>query len=499
MITFILVVGAITTVLSVLLVKLGFAQWLIIGLAALLTTFGITPATVAIGEALARQDASTYNEYYNGYELAATSETTTCTRDGACVHEYDCDPYTVTVPKTETYTDSDGETHTRTKYVQETRYHDCPYSTQETSYYVNTTLGQYTIASSLLTGRKWRSTDFTHDFTRESAPAFWTAAKKRVDANKPGPVTQVNTYKNYILASQTNLFKRYSGSIERLTKQGLLPAPSAGVVDFYNAPKAYFVGTMPRGLNQAALTKDVAYLNGAVGTALRGDVHIVFVNAAQAPEPTTYLNSLMAYWQSPTFGRNDISKNSIVITVGVGTASQLPAAAPQPAITANPVATPTPGTTSTPITTKPLDPSTPVALWVRSATGMPVGNEAMFVDLRNTLQGQPINTTFIGRPSMDVHTHALVRSDGLTEGVLFGAHKFQRVSMSADGKTDKGLGYKYLATAVPVPTGAYIFMGVIIGLLGAGLMLLALYLSAMMAGSYNFGYTSNRYRSRFHD
>ena len=489
MLTFLLIAAAVSAAAAVTLTLLGFTRWIIVGLAAVLITFGVTPATVAIGENVARAAASTYNEYYNGYELAATDSVTTCYRDGSCSNTYQCDEYTTYT--TEYDHDSKGNI-TGSHQVAHYHYHDCPQSTQETSYYVNTTLGQYTIAAHQMTGRRWRSD--ADEYFHQTTPSFWLAAQKRIKANKPGPVTQVNTYQNFILASQTSLFKRYSSQISGLTKKGLLPAPSMGVVNFYDASKAYFVGKIPAGVNEASLIKDVAYLNGATGAKLQGDVHIVFVNASQVGDPTDYLNSLMAYWQSPAFGHNDISKNSIVIAVGVGTASQLPATqAAQPSATPTPAATATASAAITPA----LKPTQPVALWVRAATGMPVGNEAMLVDLRNTLEGQPINSNFIGRPEMDVKTQAIVHTTGLTENVIFGPDKFARVSMNADGKI-KGasdLGYKYLQASIPIAPSAYVVMAIIIAIIGAGLLLLSAYLSAMMSASSNSNYTSRRYTS----
>src|SRR3989339_665794 len=67
-------------------------------------------------------------------------EITDCYRDGPCRWEYDCDPYLVSYP-----CNCDDKGNCSTCY--RTEYHDCPYVTQENSYYIKTTIGTYTIDS----------------------------------------------------------------------------------------------------------------------------------------------------------------------------------------------------------------------------------------------------------------------------------------------------------------------------------------------------------------
>ena len=404
----------------------------------------------AIATTVAKNEKQTYHEYWNGYEVAATFETTTCYRDGACTNEYDCDPYTevyyVSVP------DADGEgshQEMRTRTV----YHDCPYSNEETSYYVDTTLGNYGIAHNLMTGTQFRAGNPIPGGQVTEPPAFWTAAKDRIDSGNPGPVTKVSDYKNYILSSENTLFKRYSDRIDEYLAAGLLPKPSAGVSNFYNASKAYFVGIDAGAVDQDAYTQDVAYLNGAVGSDLRGDLHVVFVDADKAGDPTDYGNSLLAYWQSGDLGRDAIAKNAIIIIVGVGTYDAPEVVTPvEPDVdvtgaTAEP--TPEPTETVAPVEPEVEEPlfedGTVIAEWARAFTGMPLGNEAMLTQIENSLKNKALNENFIGRPSYDIASETVKHSDGAIEGILFGVNKFERVSMEATDEDDNGSGFGYLA------------------------------------------------------
>jgi hypothetical protein len=494
-IMYVLIAGVVVAAAAAVMYLVFKFNLLLIAIAAVLVIFGVSPATFAIGTNVARDSASTYHEYYDGYETAARSESTTCYRDGPCYHTYECDVYYTD----ETYTDDDGKT--KSKRVRHS--HDCPYSTQETSYYVDSTIGTTTIASHLMTGRQYRA--FTSiPGGRQSAPSFWTKAKQRIAANKPNPVTAVHNYQNYILASSNNLFKRYSDQIDSLVKKNLLPKPAAGVYDFYNADKAYFAGNLSA-LNKSSLTKSVASLGGAVGNKLQGDVHVVFVNASQVDEPTDYLNALLAYWQSPTLGRDAISKNAIIVVVGVGSYNQLPTTAPAPSSTANTgvvptVPLPTTSATVNTVTTPQasINPSAPAALWVRAATGMPVGNEAMLTQIRNTLQGQVINSNFIGKPTYNIKTQQVVHTDGLLENVIFGVNHFQRISMTDNSKGDKGLGYRYLQDQITISTGAYVAIAIVNLLLAAALLLTAAFFSARLNtagyGSVMNYVTFRRYR-----
>src|SRR5205814_1305597 len=117
--------------------------WKEYGIGMALISVIIAPGVTKIGWEKVRSDTVSFNEYWNGWEIAAIREDIPCTRDGPCAHEYDCDPYIVMVPYS-----CGTEKNPSTCYRPETRYHDCPYVSNEFSYYVKTTLGDYTISTS---------------------------------------------------------------------------------------------------------------------------------------------------------------------------------------------------------------------------------------------------------------------------------------------------------------------------------------------------------------
>jgi hypothetical protein len=69
---------------------------------------------------------------------------------------------------------------------------------------------------------------------------------------RPGPVTQVHDYANWILAADDSTLRRYSPAISRYRSAGLVPDPAQGVHDGYLADKVHFVGVAPDGGTQAA-------------------------------------------------------------------------------------------------------------------------------------------------------------------------------------------------------------------------------------------------------
>lgn len=457
------ILAVLVIAVAVFLVKRGTMHVTVFVATALVALLLPLP-TYAIGTAIAKSDQQTFHEYWNGYEVSTNANTITCTRDGACVHTYNCDPYQVHT--TETYTDSDGKTRTRPK--TETRYHDCPYSRNETTYVINTTLGDYTVASHLMTGPAYRFGQYIPGGQVKVAPQLWREAKARIDAGKSGGVTKVSNYKNYILASQSTVFKRYSDRIDALKAKNLLPAPSAGVTDFYQASKAYFVGNL-NGINRKAMVKDVQNLNGAVGTDLHGDLNVVFVDTAKVKMSSEdYGNALMAYWQSKEFGRDALAKNTVVLIVGVKP-YQEGAGASVSASQSSDKSTPTPADSKPAQTIKA---GTPVVDWAAAFTGMPVGNEALLNQFHTELPGTVVGKNFIGNPTYNTAKQQVIRTDGVVESILYGQNKFVRVSMTGGDKDDSGSGFSYLSAEWKPDTGTLVaiysvsvllFLGALIG------------------------------------
>lgn len=405
MIGFLLVSGlVIVAILGFLMFFLKINALPIIAMG-LIAMFGVSPLVYSVGSEIAKDSASTFHEYWNGFETAALKDTIECTRDGSCRHEYDCDPYTVTVTKYRSVPDGKGGTRSEPYPAQETRYHQCPYSKQETTYTVDSTIGSFTIAANVMTGEPFR---WSRNIPggQQGDPANWTEAKNRIDAGTPGPVTSVNEYKNYILASQESLFSDYASNIEDMKAKNLLPAPSSGVFGIYHATKAYKVGDANVPLF-GTYAEDLSYLNGAIGDDLHGDLHVVFVPADIEGGKDDYLNTLKAYWQAKEHGRDAVSKNSIIVLIGASADGK-------------------------------------TVEWAKATTGMPLGNEHLLTQIASDLKDKPMDENLLGRPSFNIQTEEIVPSNGLLEGILWGDNKFERVSMTANDEDDTGSGFSYL-------------------------------------------------------
>lgn len=408
MLWFVLIFAAVTGAVGWFLYHRGIlANFTVSLLAGLIAASVAGPATWGVATTIMKNDEQTFQEFWGGYESGASFTTQQCERDGHCRNEYKCDPYLYTY--TETYTDSKGKTKTRTK--TETRYHDCPYSAEETTYTIATTLGGYTVGT-YMTGAQYRAERAIPGGQVTEPPAVWSAAKARVDAGEPGAVFKQNAYKNYILASETSILKRYSADIDQYKSEGLLQPIESTLHDIYQMQKVQFLGAPPIGEGQQAeLSKDAMYLSAALGTELQGDLRVVFVNSDKvtSSESEKYGLTLMAYWQSAEMAKFATPKNAVVVIVGVGTEN-----------------------------------GKPIADWTRAYTGMPVGNERLTADIRSSLTGEYIDEHFLGRPTLLPGTEAVTKTDGLLENKLFGPNKFERISMDAVDEGDIGTGFEYL-------------------------------------------------------
>jgi hypothetical protein len=202
--------------------------------------------------------------------------------------------------------------------------------------------------------------------------------------------------------------------VEQFAAKGLLPKISFGINGFYLANKVYFVGYRPA--NAELWQERLRYLNAAFGSELQGDLHLVVVqNEIVSQNSDDYALALRAYWQNTkVFGANALSKNGTVVIVG------------------------TDGATVT---------------WSRAFTGMPVGNEFLEVNLRESLRGLALNPyAVIGdvvsyfQPGSGGTQVGAMHGIGAIESALWGLQdpktKFHRYSMS--GKSGTGAGFLYL-------------------------------------------------------
>jgi len=147
-----------------------------------------------------------FNEHWNGWELVARKEVTNTAKDGAGYWKYDCDPYYVLVRKCS----GSGDDET-CWWENEKRWHSCPVVTEEWHFYIDTTLGSYTIAEHWLPynpdSHRWTGVGYDgsklqwalNRGAQVGEPEFWLGALARTQNNTVpgGPVSDVrNTSSN---------------------------------------------------------------------------------------------------------------------------------------------------------------------------------------------------------------------------------------------------------------------------------------------------------------
>jgi len=371
--------------------------------AMLLLSFGANAGVFYAGKAISVNDSLTFKEYWNGYETAATASVRACTRDGSCRHEYSCDPYTTT----STYTDANGNVQVRT----ETHYHQCPYSTEETTYVIETSVGDHVVAKDVMTGEQFRSGHSIPGGQVTEPPAEWLSAQDRIAAGAPLGVTSRHDYDNFVLATDADSYSSNEELILTYLNNNQLPQP-AKAEGLYGVSKVYDPMHVLTNAELQGYTSDVTQLNGNFGSELQGDLHVVFIDSGV--NPSDYASALRAYWLSPDMlGRDTAAKNTFVAVVGVNSSG---------------------------------------VSWVRAFTGMPVGNEELLNDF-NTMGEMPLDSSLIGSSEYNASDGYVKHTTGVFETALFGENSFERVSM--------GDGYSDLREAVQIPSGHYVWFGVV--------------------------------------
>lgn len=419
-----------------LLVYLGSTAqitWLEFAVGAAICALVVVPAVSVVGAKMAKASKLSYREFWSGYETRAFTTVNRCSKTyeySDCSHSYRCDPvhhlHTRTVSDG---TDANGNPKTRTETYSETHWHYCPEVTHEIDYYVDTTLGKYTIATDLAPPNpyehEWdRDRNLPQSVIRDAyIPPFWAQAKRRLSSGDPGPATKVMPYDNYILASQKTILKQWSAEMEQYERAGLLPKVSKETYDHYYADKAYFVGRAPG--DKRAWRDAVMRFNGALGTTLQGDLHFVVVSS-RVTDPDEYFGALAAYWQSPAMGKHALSKNGILVAVGSRDG-------------------------------KVID-------WARAATGMPMGNEQMIQAVQTRLKGAPLEPeALFGHPKArlvpdpddkgEYDAEVSVGEGLLASVILSGPTQFDRVCMLCKDADDEGVGFGYLGGDIQPSTG----------------------------------------------
>ena len=377
-----------------------------------------------------------FHQFLNGTVTAADVEETKCEKDGSCVYEYDCDPYQVPHYST----DEDGEiTVTYT-----TEYHDCPYATFEYRYWTTDSIGNTHDFGSYIAAEPvvWEEGDLLDlfdidvpelfpttipDHIPRGVPGDWQAARTALDNGRGLPMTVEGEYENFILASDEELLKASSDDVDTLLEAGLLPEHTQNlhspIYGTFNANKVNFVGFTPD--NEAEWQESVMQFNAALGSELRGDLHVVVIKDSALPSDVSaddYANALKAYWLNH-LDKYAFGKNGIMVVIGI-------------------------------------DDRQDTVKWARASTGMPTGNGVMLswieTSLLNesydlpTLMGETYATVVNGEASYTI-------GEGLIPQAIMVDVPFERVCMRCDEDGEgEGIGFSDLTINSEVEWWGYL-------------------------------------------
>lgn len=416
----------------------------------------VIPATFGIGKVLSTADALRYEEFYNGVEVATLVTPETCSPgssgSSAASGHSNCD-YEYRTGETYTYPEtyyvqvcsrnSDGSEscHSEPRIRLETAHIYNPYATTEYTYAISDSLGgTYAFPQVFVKdGEGYDGQALPADLPRGD-PKEWLEARERIEADNPRPVTRLFSYDNYILASGDELMLPYSEDVEQYLEEGILPDHTANITTdpLYGfnasyADKVSFVGVdvaNPEAWQDAAMS-----FNAALGSQLRGDLHLVLIDASLIDSPVHYLNALKAHWLSEDFGRRAIAKNAIIVVAGVD---------------GNEVS------------------------WGIASTGMPYGNEVMLRGIQNFLPNTPLTPAdVIGAPRTvvipatddgdDEVRVTLSEPEGVLERVVLQDFPFKRACMEC--ADDEGIGYADMVIEIEPKPWQFAIMISIVGVL----------------------------------
>ena len=389
-----------------------------------LGTLLIGPGSFAIAAQIAYSSAiEGFHQFLNGTVVVADKQELTCSRDGfSCRYTYLCDPYSVTH-----YT-YDSKGNVNGSYTT-TEYHSCPYTVHEYNFSTTDSIGG-TVYYGGTVGENpvpWREgVGIPPDLPTQN-PVDWQRARTALDNGRGLPMTVDNQYVNYFLASDSSLLRASSDDISLLKKDKLLPKHTANVKnpihDTFDANKVAFVGFKPE--DAPAWQSEVMQFNAALGSELRGDLHLVIVRASALPSSVSsedYLNAIKAYWQN-NLGKFAFGKNGIVVVIGVDDAG------------------------------KNIE-------WARASTGMPVGNGTMTEYLQNRLHGTPFNledvmgSTFAEVANGEAH---YVYGQGIIPQAIMVETPFERACMQCtDEGENQSDGFADIAINAPVEPWGYV-------------------------------------------
>lgn len=446
-------------------------EWGEYAVALVLISLVITPVFYSIGEKLSVSEQLVYEEFYNGVETDAVEHSRACRAGSSgssrssgrsnCRYVYRCGSYTFqeAYQFPETYINANGDVAMRL----ETRWRtvradiECPHLTHEFTYTIHDSLpgGDHQLEG--VYGAEeptaWDEAVVIPADIPLGPPEEWRESRRRLDANDPRPVTRMFEYDNFILAAQEDLLLPYVDDIDSYLDAGLLPDHTENILEdplygFHKswANKLSFVGVTPD--NEAAWQEALNGLNGALGMTLRGDVHMVAIDASLVSSKVQYVNALKAYWVGERFGRRAVAKNAIIVVIGVD--------------------------------------GDKVA-WAEATTGMPYGNDVMLEAISSRFEGAGIDFTpeaVIGNPRLEFVEDGegeeepvarLAEEPGVLEAVILRDFPFARASMECADEEDgeSCLGFGHLVSKIEPSLTARIAMGVFVVIISGVLWYLA--------------------------
>lgn len=410
----------------------------------------VAPSVLMVGNRLSVASTLSYQEFYNGYETHALRHETICEPGEAgnsessgrsnCAWEYKTDEtYTWLDLQSYPCTDANGDASTCQHWVPVTDHIYYPYAKVEYTYQILDSLGGNHRFKTVYIPQDAEpyAGEPIPDHIPRGEPEEWTISAQRLAAGYARSVTRIFWYDNFILAAKDELLLPFSQDIERYLEAGILPEHTADIMTRplrgFNESFAHKMSFVGVATDEPAWQESVMDFNAVLGSELRGDLHMVAIDADLVDDPDNYLNALKAYWLGEDFGRRAIAKNAIIVVLGVDN-----------------------GTVQ----------------WAKATTGMPYGNEAMILAIENFLYGVPFTPqAVIGMPRIEVipgpdgeheATFHLALEPGELERIVLQDFPFKRACMTCEDDGDEGIGFDKIVAKIPPPPSHLFVMGLVV-------------------------------------
>lgn len=386
-----------------------------------------------------------YQELWGGsYTQAYTAKRVCSEDDTGCGPTRQCHPYqdkeldyVETVPDPSTYNKTtkrwESHSHEVKHYKYVTKYHQCPYISFMTQWILKNSFGDEHIVDTTVPLQP-QAFEGGHSFigfvTPPSAPpAFWSDSKVKIERGDIVPAQKVNTYKNPLLAAQSDQLDNYSDKVDYYRGKKLLVDHTMNVHDPINghgfADQVVFVRQTPG--NAAEFELAQGKYNAEFGNShFQGDMNTLVVRESDVPENEAqdFANAQKAYWQSPQYGKAALAKNAVMVVLGVSDDFQ-------------------------------------TIKWAQARTGIGYGNQALLMAISQELPGKPFTPQGLyGNPTQSVDAKGkvtYVRTNGELEKIVMVEYPFKRPCMLSCDAGQEG-GFEYVSASVMMTTGDYVLL-----------------------------------------